>query len=58
MSSPTATSFGVTADSGALSWSTAHGELHRATITSSGCQLLDWEPWAAHRATPTQPHHP
>jgi hypothetical protein len=40
-------SFGVTIDPGALSWSTAHGDLHWANLTNPGCWLLDWESWGS-----------
>lgn len=57
--------FGVTIDPGALSWSTAHGDLHWANLTTPGCWLLDWESWGSapagydaallHGASLTQP---
>jgi hypothetical protein len=39
--------FGVTIDPGALSWRTAHGDLHWANLTNPGCWLLDWESWGS-----------
>jgi hypothetical protein len=37
--------FGVAIEPGALTWTTAHGDLHWANLTNPGCWLLDWESW-------------
>ena len=39
--------FGVTIDPHGLSWTTAHGDLHWANLTSPGCWILDWESWGS-----------
>jgi hypothetical protein len=33
--------FGITVDPNTLTWTTAHGDLHWANLTNSGCWILD-----------------
>ena len=37
--------FGVEVDKAAITWTTAHGDLHWANLTAPQCALLDWESW-------------
>lgn len=37
--------FGLTIDVDTLVWSTAHGDVHWANLTTPQCWILDWESW-------------